>query len=50
MKASGPGGVMIFFTDGKQECDSEDSSTVTDPEVVQMVIDSGIRIITIAIG
>ena len=50
MSQAGEGGVMIFFTDGKQECDSEDDSTITDPDVIQAVIDSKIRIITIAIG
>lgn len=44
------GGVMIFFTDGEQSCKSVDDSTITDQEVVEMVLESGIRIITIAIG
>ena len=53
MAQTGPGGIMIFFTDGKQECDpeySEDVSSITDQEVIDVVIESRIRIITIAIG
>ena len=41
---------MIFFTDGEHSCKSEDSSTITDQEVIDMVIQSGIRIITLAVG
>ena len=49
----GEGGVMIFFTDGNQECYpqlSEDTSNITDTEVIDIVKESGVRIITIAIG
>ena len=50
---SGPGGVMIFFTDGSQECYpelSEDTSYITDPEVIALIQESKVRIITIAMG
>lgn len=51
MSSTGPGGVMIFFTDGDHSCDNpDDSSTITDPEVIDLVLQSKIRIITIAIG
>ena len=50
---SGPGGIMIFFTDGNQECYpelSDDTSYITDQEVIDLVLESKVRIITIAIG
>lgn len=44
------GGVMILFTDGEHECNSVDDSDLNDPEVIDRIIESGIRIIAIAIG
>ena len=50
MSTTGLGGVMIFFTDGEHKCDEDDDSTVDSPEVEDAVLNSKIRVITIAIG
>jgi hypothetical protein len=44
------GGVILFVTDGKQDCDGPDKTTLTDPALLQRVKDSKVRIITIAFG
>lgn len=46
--ATGPGGIMEFFTDGKQDC--RDFGGLTIQDVKDDVIESGVRIITVAIG
>ena len=40
------GGVMLFITDGEFECDG--GTELTDPTLQQEIIDSGVRIVTIA--
>ena len=39
---------MIFITDGEHRCDETDDSNVDDTEVINLVKESGVRIISIA--
>ena len=42
---------MIFVTDGEYNCDNgDDQSDLDDPILLQEIIDSKVRIITIAFG
>jgi Mg-chelatase subunit ChlD len=42
------GGVLIFLTDGKQDCDGPDKSDI--PNVINDVVAQGVRVLAIAFG
>ena len=42
------GGAIIFITDGDQSCDRHDELKLTDKKVLQRVINTKVRIITVA--
>ena len=42
------GGVIIFLTDGEQSCDGTDTSDI--PDVIDVVVEQGVRVIAIAFG
>ena len=48
------GGVMIFLTDGEHKCrfqdGAQDITDLDDPDLIQEIIDSKVRIVTIAFG
>jgi hypothetical protein len=44
------GGVILFVTDGVQDCHGPDKDTITNPALLQRVKDTKVRIITIAFG
>ena len=48
------GGVIIFLTDGKEDCNSNGHHDIpggiTNPGLLQDVVDQKVRIITIAFG
>ena len=46
-EATSYGGVMLFITDGEFDCPSG-GTELTDPVLQQEIIDSGVRIVTIA--
>ena len=39
---------MIFITDGQHDCNGADKSDLDDPQVLKMIDESGVRIVTIA--
>ena len=49
--ATNLGGTMIFITDGEQSCTTgTDQSYITDPELINDIIKSKVKIITVAFG
>ena len=45
------GGVIIFLTDGQEDCRNGDiPGGITNPELLQDVVDQKVRIVTIAFG
>ena len=49
-KGDATGGVILFVTDGEQDCDGPDKTELNDPALLQRVKDSKVRIITVAFG
>ena len=44
------GGVLLFVTDGKQDCNGPDKDYIDTPEIKNRIKNSKVRIITIAFG
>jgi hypothetical protein len=49
-KGDETGGVILFVTDGKQDCKGGDKTELDDPALLRRVKDSKARIITVAFG
>jgi hypothetical protein len=49
-KGDATGGVILFVTDGEQDCDGQDKTDLNDAALLQRVKDSKARIITVAFG
>jgi hypothetical protein len=50
-KGDATGGVILFVTDGEQDCrDGDDKTDLNDAALLQRVKDSKARIITVAFG
>lgn len=47
---SSSGGVIVFITDGEQECDGSWALDIDDPKVLNRVMKTKVRIITVAFG
>ena len=44
------GGVIIFLTDGEENCPHDIPGGITNPDLLQDVVDQKVRIVTIAFG
>ena len=44
------GGVILFVTDGKQDCNGADTEYIDTPNIINRIKSSKVRIITVAFG
>ena len=44
------GGVITFLTDGQEQCQNDIPGGITNPDLLQDVVDQKVRIVTIAFG